>query len=75
MTFEVAKAMTIGAAVGGVAAVLMAPSAAAAPSAPGVVSYAVLGKGSVGNIVGGPMRDESMFTQPVQSLLRRQPGL
>jgi hypothetical protein len=32
-----------------------------------VVSYAVLGKGSVGNIVGGPMRDESVFTQPVQS--------
>jgi hypothetical protein len=67
MTFEVAKAMTIGAAVGGAAAVLMAPAAAAAPSAPGVVSYAVLGKGSVGNIVGGPMRDESVFTQPVQS--------
>jgi hypothetical protein len=58
--------MTMGAVVGGVAAVLMAPAASAAPSPPGVVSYAVLGKGSVGNIVGGPMRDESMFTQPVQ---------
>jgi PknH-like extracellular domain len=56
-----ATALTIG------TAVFVAPSAAAAPSAPGVVSYAVLGKGSVGNIVGGPMRDESMFTQPVQS--------
>ena len=65
MTFEVAKA-TMGVAVGGVAAVLLAPPTAAVPSAPGVVSYAVLGKGSVGNIVGGPMRDESVFTQPVQ---------
>jgi hypothetical protein len=66
MTFEVAKAMTIGAVVGGVTAVLMAPASSAAPSPPGVVSYAVLGKGSVGNIVGGPMRDEAVFTQPVQ---------
>lgn len=32
-----------------------------------MVNYAVLGKGSVGNIVGGPMRDESLFTQPFQS--------
>jgi hypothetical protein len=30
------------------------------------VSYAVLGKGSVGNIVGGPMGWESVFTEPVQ---------
>ena len=36
------------------------------PSEPGVVSYAVLGKGSVGNIVGGPMGWESVFTQPYQ---------
>jgi hypothetical protein len=49
-----------------VVAVSCAPSAAARPSDPGVVSYAVLGKGSVGNIVGGPMRDESPFTQPFQ---------
>src|ERR1700761_9379979 len=42
------------------------PVASARPSDPGVVSYAVLGKGSVGNIVGGPMRDESLFTQPFQ---------
>jgi PknH-like extracellular domain len=66
MTIDVgitAAVVTIGVAVGGVAA----PVAAAVPSAPGVVSYAVLGKGSVGNIVGGPMRDESMFAQPVQS--------
>jgi hypothetical protein len=42
------------------------PTAAAHPSEPGVVSYAVLGKGSVGNIVGGPMGSESVFTEPVQ---------
>jgi hypothetical protein len=42
------------------------PLAAAHPSEPGVVSYAVLGKGSVGNIVGGPMGWEAVFTQPVQ---------
>jgi hypothetical protein len=42
------------------------PIAAAHPSDPGVVSYAILGKGSVGNIVGGPMGSESVFTEPVQ---------
>ncbi|HTY34293.1 sensor domain-containing protein [Mycobacterium sp.] len=42
------------------------PVAAAHPSEPGVVNYAVLGKGSVGNIVGGPMGWESTFTQPFQ---------
>lgn len=51
---------------GGIAVAWAAPIAAARPSDPGVVSYAVLGKGSVGNIVGGPMRDESLFTQPFQ---------
>lgn len=43
-----------------------APIAAAHPSEPGVVSYAILGKGSVGNIVGGPMGSESVFTEPIQ---------
>jgi hypothetical protein len=43
-----------------------APTAAAHPSEPGVVSYAVLGKGSVGNIVGAPMGWESVFTEPFQ---------
>lgn len=43
------------------------PTASAGPSDPGVVNYAVLGKGSVGNIVGGPMRDESLFTRPFQA--------
>jgi hypothetical protein len=47
--------------------VVALPVAAAVPSDPGVVNYAVLGKGSVGNIVGGPMRDESVFTAPFQS--------
>jgi hypothetical protein len=58
-----AAAVSVGLALGGV---LSAPVAAANPSEPGVVSYAVLGKGSVGNIVGGPMGWESVFTQPFQ---------
>lgn len=48
------------------AALIFAAPAAAAPSDPGVVSYAVLGKGSVGNIVGAPMTWESVFTEPFQ---------
>ena len=47
-----------------------APTAAAAPSAPaepGVVSYAVLPKGSVGNIVGSPMGWESVSGSPYQA--------
>lgn len=51
----------IGLAVGGAA------SAAAHPSEPGVVSYAVLGKGSVGNIVGAPMGWEAVFNEPFQA--------
>ena len=39
----------------------------ARPSDPGVVNYAVLGKGSVGNIVGAPMGSESVFTDPFQA--------
>lgn len=48
---------------------VMAPAgpAAARPSDPGVVNYAVLPKGSVGNIVGATMRFESLFTEPVQN--------
>jgi hypothetical protein len=56
-----AAAVTL--ALGGMIAI---PVAAAHPSDPGVVSYAVLGKGSVGNIVGGPMGWESVFNQPFQ---------
>lgn len=51
----------------GLALTVSAPAATARPSDPGVVSYAVLPKGSVGNIVGGPMRWESVFTDPVQT--------
>ncbi|WP_414684593.1 sensor domain-containing protein [Mycobacterium marinum] len=51
----------------GVAASLVASPALANPSDPGVVSYAVLGKGSVGNIVGAPMGWESVFTEPFQA--------
>lgn len=58
-----AAVMIIGVVVGGA---LGAPGAAAHPSEPGVVNYAVLPKGSVGNIVGGPMGWESVFTQPFQ---------
>jgi PknH-like extracellular domain len=49
------------------AAVALAAPAMARPSDPGVVSYAVLGKGSVGNIVGAPMTSESTFTAPFQA--------
>jgi hypothetical protein len=59
----------VAAVVGFVAAALVLPGTPAAeahPSEPGVVSYAVLGKGSVGNIVGGPMGWESVFSQPFQ---------
>lgn len=48
-------------------AVAFAAPAAARPSDPGVVSYAVLGKGSVGNIVGARMTFESDFTAPFQA--------
>lgn len=43
------------------------PTVAAAPSIPGVVSYAVLSKGSVGNIVGAPMSWESVSGDPYQA--------
>jgi PknH-like extracellular domain len=49
------------------AAVALAAPAQARPSDPGVVSYAVLGKGSVGNIVGAPMTSDSTFTAPFQA--------
>jgi hypothetical protein len=53
--------------VAGVAGLSAATPAWAKPSDPGVVSYAVLGKGSVGNIVGAPMTWESVNTDPVQT--------
>ena len=51
----------------GLAVALAAPPRGARPSDPGVVNYAVLGKGSVGNIVGAPMAWESTFTDPFQA--------
>src|SRR3984893_1959334 len=60
-------AFAIGASVSCAVAAFAVPVASARPSDPGVVNYAVLGKGSVGNIVGGPMGDESLFTQPFQN--------
>jgi hypothetical protein len=42
------------------------PAAAARPSDPRVVDYAVLDKGSVGNIVGATLGWEGMSTMPVQ---------
>ncbi|MBX7431176.1 sensor domain-containing protein [Mycobacterium sp. Y57] len=56
-----------GLALGAGLAVLSAAPAAATPSAPGVVNYAVLPKGSVGNIVGARMGFEWTFTAPFQS--------
>lgn len=44
-----------------------APVVAAGPSEPGVVSYAVLPKGSVGNIVGAPMGWEAVSGVPYQA--------
>src|SRR5271169_5991876 len=59
-------AFAIGASVSCAVAAFAIPVASARPSDPGVVSYAVLGKGSVGNIIGGPMGSESVFTEPFQ---------
>ena len=62
-----AAAVSVVLGLGGVGGLPVAiPGAQAHPSEPGVVSYAVLGKGSVGNIVGGPMGWESVSTEPVQ---------
>ena len=47
--------------------VTSAAPAAARPSEPGVVNYAVLNKGSVGNIVGARLGVESTFTAPFQA--------
>jgi PknH-like extracellular domain len=52
----------------------VAAPADARPSDPGVVNYAVLGKGSVGNIVGATMRFESTFTDPFQSFFVDDPA-
>ncbi|HYJ55717.1 MAG TPA: sensor domain-containing protein [Mycobacterium sp.] len=61
------KAAATGVAVGTGLALALASPASARPSDPGVVNYAVLGKGSVGNIVGARMGFESTFTDPFQA--------
>jgi len=49
------------------ASVVAGPAQASAkPSDPGVVSYAVLGKGSVGNVIGAPMAWDAGYTAPFQ---------
>ena len=47
--------------------VLLAAPASAGPSAPGVVNYAVLPKGSVSNIIGARLNHEWTFTEPFQA--------
>jgi hypothetical protein len=65
--------LLVGVAAVGLALAVAAP-AQGRPSDPGVVNYAVLGKGSVGNIVGAPMRWESVFTSPVQTFYVDNPA-
>ena len=62
-------ALAIGAAALAIAAgaLLTAAPALARPSEPGVVNYAIMAKGSVSNIVGGPMTVESTFSDPFQN--------
>lgn len=43
------------------------PAAAAVPSEPGVVNYAVLARGSVSNVIGAQLGSHSEFTQPFQA--------
>ncbi len=61
-------------AAGAVLAMALAPPATARPSDPGVVNYAVLNKGSVGNIVGARMGFESTFTDPFQAFYVDNPA-
>jgi hypothetical protein len=49
-------------------------TASAQPSGPGVVNYAVQPKGSVGNIIGAPMRFEWTFTEPFQAFYVDNPA-
>jgi hypothetical protein len=53
---------------------LSAAPADARPSDPGVVNYAVMGKGSVSNIVGAPMRFAWTYTDPFQSYYVDEPA-
>ncbi|MCF6387622.1 sensor domain-containing protein [Mycobacterium sp. MBM] len=53
---------------------LTAAPAAARPSDPGVVNYAVLPKGSVSNIIGAPLSWEAEFANPVQAFYVDNPA-
>ena len=52
----------------------VAAPAQARPSDPGVVNYAVMGKGSVSNIVGAPLRFAWTYTDPFQSYYVDEPA-
>jgi hypothetical protein len=68
------KVLALGLAVGMGLAVAPGPAASAQPSAPGVVNYAVLPKGSVSNIVGARLGFEWTFTNPFQSFYVDNPA-
>ena len=68
------KLFALGLAVGMGLAAAPAPAASAQPSAPGVVNYAVLPKGSVSNIVGARLGFEWTFTNPFQSFYVDNPA-
>lgn len=74
---EAMRALTVGFGLAGLAlaglALALAAPAGARPSDPGVVSYAVMPKGSVGNIIGAPMTWESEFTVPFQGFSVENP--
>lgn len=57
-----------------VVALTLAAPAEARPSDPGVVNYAVMSKGSVGNIIGARMGFESTFTDPFQAFYVDNPA-
>jgi PknH-like extracellular domain len=57
-----------------VLSVALAAPASARPSDPGVVNYAVMNKGSVGNIVGARMGFETTFTDPFQAFYVDNPA-
>lgn len=67
------KAVAVGAAVGAGLALALAAPADARPSDPGVVNYAIMNKGSVGNIVGARMGFDWTFTNPIQSFFVDNP--
>ncbi len=61
------RATATAAVIGIALSLVLAAPAATSPSAPGVVNYAVLPKGSVSNIIGARLGYEWTFTAPFQS--------